>query len=80
MLVSMRLCINSQRGIDALLELCPLRLKPFQHILVNAQGDGGFLQRHSPLRVGEKRIIQRRNIGSVNLFIRHAINALPIYV
>jgi len=72
------LCIDSQSRVYALLKLCPLRLKPFQHIIVNTQSNSGFSLRHPPLRLSKKLVIQWRNIRSVNFFIRHAVNPCPI--
>ncbi len=56
-LLLMSLGVDSQCRVDALLKLCPLRLKPLQHIIVNTQGNGGFTLRHPPLRPSKKLIL-----------------------
>jgi hypothetical protein len=63
--------VNLQGGVDALLELLALRLEPREHVGINVERDRNFLRGQTQPSISEKRLVERLNVGGVDLFVRH---------
>ena len=68
--------VDSERGVHALRVLFALRFEPFENVVVNRKSYG--IGRRPKLRVLEKLIIQRRDVGRVNFIVRHRPQSFPI--
>ena len=78
MLLLVSFSVDTQGSVDAILEFTTLCFEPLQHIIINGQRNCSFAFRYSPLRTREERIVQRRNVRSVNVVVVHVVNASPV--
>jgi hypothetical protein len=70
--------VHPQNRIHTGLVPFPLRLKPLDHIRIQANGNHLLGARQAQLRVGEKIGVQRRNITAVKVVICQGVYSIPI--